>query len=170
MSFLSRFSSRKGKDRSTKRSPSDPSSSSSATQTRQDLLPLTLPTSSLLADASRASPLLLSPTSHAGPRSHTALDHDDDDLRSLRSVDTTPWVHIDASTAADSPVRPRQGAPPTPQREHRERVDPAREKRERVRLERARLGPAEVTLLLDECGGVIRSRGEPLPSLLLSQR
>jgi len=155
MSFLSRFSSRKGKDRSSKRSPSDPSSSSSPAQARQDLLPLTLPTSSLLADASRANPLLLSPTSHAGARSHGALD-------------TTPWVHIDASTAADSPVKQRTGAPPTPQREQRERVDPAREKRERVRLERARLGAAEVTLLLDECGGVIRSRGEPLPPFFLS--
>ncbi|GAA5855474.1 hypothetical protein JCM9279_005488, partial [Rhodotorula babjevae] len=160
MSFLSRFSSRKGKDRSNKRSPSDPSSSSGPDQARQDLLPLTLPTSSLLADASRANPLLLSPASHAGAHTHGALDADDDDLRSLRSVDTTPWVHIDAASAADSPVKPRQGtAPPTPQRERRERVDPAREKRERVRLERARLGPAEVTLLLDECGGVIRSRG-----------
>ncbi|GAA5940591.1 hypothetical protein JCM3775_004738 [Rhodotorula graminis] len=159
MSFLSRFASRKGKDRSSKRSPSDPSAPSSSAQTRQDLLPLTLPTSSLLADASRANPLLLSPTSHAGARSHAALDADDDDLRSLRSVDTTPWVHVDAATAADSPVKPRPGAPSTPHRERRERVDPAREKRERVRLERARLGPAEVTLLLDECGGVIRSRG-----------
>ncbi|BGP51344.1 hypothetical protein JCM10450v2_007282 [Rhodotorula kratochvilovae] len=140
MSFLSRFSSRT-KDRparSSKRAASNPSTQ----QDRQDLLPLTLPTSSLLADASLANPLLLSsPSSHSAAR--------DDDLRSLRSVDTTPWVHLDA----DSPVKPR------PQQPLRPAVDPAREKRERIRLEKARLSPGEVTLLIEECGSVIRSRG-----------
>ncbi|GJN93728.1 hypothetical protein Rhopal_006785-T1 [Rhodotorula paludigena] len=154
MPLLSRFSSYRGK-------ASRPSTSAAPPDTAQrDLLPLSLPTSSLLADASLANPLLLanphpstSSSAQAGPSAYV-----DSDLRSLRSVDTTPWVEVrpgDASSAtprSTRTLRPRTARPPAA-------LDRARERRERERLERARFGPAELALLLAECGGVIRARG-----------
>ncbi|GAA6053228.1 hypothetical protein JCM3770_002666 [Rhodotorula araucariae] len=103
MSFLSRFATI-AKDGPTRTSSRSASASGSHIDVKQGLLPLTLPSSSLLAD---------------------------------------------------SPLKPR----PRLQQQLRPAVDPARDKRERVRLEKARLTPGEVTLLIDECSTVIRSRG-----------
>ncbi|BGO95255.1 hypothetical protein NBRC10512_002595 [Rhodotorula toruloides] len=141
MSFFSRLSS-KSKDR---RSSSKTGPSSAAPT--EDLLPLQLPSSSLLTDASLANPLLLStPTRNRYG--------EDSDLRSLRSAETSPWVDVGETprTLRTLDVKGKRAKVP-------ELFDPVREKKEKVRLEKARLGVAEMTLLMDECGSVIKQRG-----------
>lgn len=145
MSFFSRLSS-KSKDR---RSSSKTGPSSAAPT--EDLLPLQLPSSSLLTDASLANPLLLStPTRNRYG--------EDSDLRSLRSAETSPWVDVGETprTLRTLDVKGKRAKVP-------ELFDPVREKKEKVRLEKARLGVAEMTLLMDECGSVIKQRGESSP-------
>ncbi|EGU11411.1 Proteophosphoglycan ppg4 [Rhodotorula toruloides ATCC 204091] len=141
MSFFSRLSS-KSKDR---RSSSETGSSAAAP--KEDLLPLQLPSSSLLTDASLANPLLLStPTRNRYG--------EDNDLRSLRSAETSPWVDVGETprTFRTLDVKGKRVKVP-------ELFDPVREKKEKVRLEKARLGVAEMTLLMDECGSVLKQRG-----------
>ncbi|GAA5895609.1 hypothetical protein JCM6882_000353 [Rhodosporidiobolus microsporus] len=163
MSFLSRFT--KSKDRSSPSSSSSKPSSKSAT-TPSPLIPLDLPATTLLHDTTAAAPLLL----RSPPALSTVVEggssassfrgagtggggggEGDSDLRSLRSVDTTPWVEV-AAAGDGSPQTVRT-------RVAEKRADPERERREWVRCEKARLGVSEVTLVVDECGGVIRSRG-----------
>ncbi|GAA6015544.1 hypothetical protein JCM10207_008630 [Rhodosporidiobolus poonsookiae] len=160
MSFLSRFT------RSREKSSSGPKPSASKSKPAADpspLIPLDLPQSSLLSETSAAAPLLLrSPVKpRPGPSSHRATGEPDPnaeadaDAHSLRSIETTPWVEV-----------PGDGSPRTARIRQlsmiggrEKRRDPEQERREWARCEKARLGVSEVTLVLDECGAVIRSRG-----------
>ncbi|BGP27392.1 hypothetical protein JCM10295v2_006360 [Rhodotorula toruloides] len=141
MTFFSRLSS-KSKDR---RAASKAGPIRAAP--KEDLLPLQLPSFSLLTDASLANPFLLStPT-----RDRCG---EDSDLRSLRSAETSPWVNV-----GETPMTPRMLDVKRKRAKVPELVDPVREKKEKIRLEKARLGVAEMTLLMDECGFVIKQRG-----------
>jgi hypothetical protein len=171
-SFFSRFnSSKSGKDRSAGSSRTKPATDplgSRSDDTPAKLLPLELPSSSLLADTSRANPHFLStPVRQLSFHSAHKLADDDrgeqSDLRSLRSSEGggSPWVAVDAentprtirkgSFVAGGGGSAKVGFP--------ELADPERERREQARLERARLTVEDVTLLSEECGDVIRSRG-----------
>lgn len=142
MSFFSRLTSKSKDSR-----PSAKVGSSAATP-NEDLLPLQLPSSSLLTDASLANPLLLS--------TPTRNRHgEDSDLQSLRTVETSPWVDVGETPRTLRILDGKGKRLKVP-----ELVDPVKEKKERVRLEKARLGVAEMTLLMEECGSVIKQRGE----------
>ncbi|GAA5980952.1 hypothetical protein JCM11641_005496 [Rhodosporidiobolus odoratus] len=145
MSFLSRFTSKSSSSRSTPilstSSDSNPSNPTSAPSPSPSLA-LNLPTSTLLSDTSFASPLLL-----RSPLRSTPEGQEDSDLRSLRSVETSLWV--DAG----------EGSPKTIRREDEIARNREREEREWRRAEKARLGVQEVGLVVEVCGGVIRSRG-----------
>ncbi|GAA5867677.1 hypothetical protein JCM8547_001339 [Rhodosporidiobolus lusitaniae] len=164
MSFLSRFTSKRSSDR-----PSTSRSGSSASQkelpTPSPLIPLDLPHSSLLSETTAAAPLLLrSPppsSSRTSPHPSSATEGRDSDLHSLSSSSSLhqdPWVEVNGT---DSPRTARTRLPTGESgRDGKgEKKDPERERREWVRCEKARLGVGEVTLVLDECGAVIRSRG-----------
>ncbi|GAA5827767.1 hypothetical protein JCM11251_007666 [Rhodosporidiobolus azoricus] len=159
MSFLSRFTRTKSSSSTASSSNKPYSSSKPAAATTSPIIPLDLPTSTLLQETSSAAPLLLRspPTLSHIAEGNSPTPSRDEDLRSLRSVDTTPWVEVPAG--GDSPRTARARPFPGSGEKDGRRRDPEKERKEWLRVEKARLGVAEVTLVVDECGGVIRSRG-----------
>lgn len=137
MQFLSRFSSKKHRQRSI-----PPPS----TQSNPSYLPLAIPSASLLGDDSF--PLSLSKTS--------GQNETRDGNSTIRSVDTTPWievVHGGGSPKARSDEK-LQGSEGT------KTEDPKVVREETIKLEKSRIETEQMITLMDECGAVITSRGK----------
>ncbi|GAA5864799.1 hypothetical protein JCM1840_004908 [Sporobolomyces johnsonii] len=160
MSFFSRFS--RSKDRSKDKHAKQPARRQSWIPTTSiespstSFLPLEIPSSSLLNDDSLAAPLLLTNPPRRLSNS-SQVSNDLVDAASVRTGETTPWVDVngDESPRTAKSLRLDDGSRRTTQ----EVVDPVRARKEVTKLEKARLGVAEMTLLMDKCGEAIRSRG-----------
>ncbi|GAA6036197.1 hypothetical protein JCM8097_006830 [Rhodosporidiobolus ruineniae] len=154
MSFLSRLTKRTSSSSKDKL----PTTSSKTPQSSSPLIPLDLPSSTLLAETTAAAPLLLrSPPPRSSFAAGDSPNPDESDLRSLHS-EAEPWVEV-AGDGSPRTTRTRQLYGEPEEKRKRTKAELEREKREWLRCEKARLGVAEVTLVLDECGAVIRSRG-----------
>lgn len=154
MQFLSRFSSSKSKDPSTKahRRHSTPPSS---TQQSTSYLPLDLPSSSLLRDDALSVPFgISSKSSRSG-----LVDREEDEREtpSSRSVDTQPWVEITGQGEASPRMHPSENLTKDPKVK---KEDPVKVRKEMVKLEKSRIGTEQMITLMKECGETIRSRGE----------
>ncbi|GAA5889564.1 hypothetical protein JCM5296_005986 [Sporobolomyces johnsonii] len=160
MSFFSRFS--RSKDRSKDKHAKQPARRQSWIPTTSiespstSFLPLEIPSSSLLNDDSLAAPLLLTNPPRRLSNS-SQVSNDLVDAASVRTGETTPWVDVngDESPRTAKSLRLDDGSRRTTQ----EVIDPVRVRKEVTKLEKARLGVAEMTLLMDKCGEAIRSRG-----------
>ncbi|GAA5875808.1 hypothetical protein JCM3774_006461 [Rhodotorula dairenensis] len=162
-SFFSRFNPTKsGKERSGAARTKPVTTRGGQSEAPASLLALELPSSSLLADTSRATPHFLSTPVRQLSFSSTRSSHGDgdhSDLRSLQSPDeASKWVSVDAEQTPRT-IRTTPASGRVHQLRFPDLADPERERREQARLERARLTVEDVTLLSEECGDVIRSRG-----------
>ncbi|GAA5990479.1 hypothetical protein JCM10908_007390 [Rhodotorula pacifica] len=192
-SFFSRLkssSTKSGKDRPSSSSSKPPTTTTTSGgggaflgRTPTNLLELQLPSTSLLADASRTNPHFLSTpdrqlsfsSAHEGTRGGGLGG--ESDLRSLRSAtdadadadeeEASRWVSVSGDNSTPRTIRTTSKVgrgtgvrfPDLAAAVAEGSPDPQRERREQARLERARLSIEDVTLLSEECGDVIRSRG-----------
>lgn len=138
-SFLSRLSSgnplsRKVSSRSASTAPS------TAPENESSYLPLDLPSPSLLNHGELA-PSTPPPSGKSNR------------LNGGRDLSASPWVSVGVAGAAQTPQSSKD-----PQ--YSETAPGEAEREGKKRLARATLGVAEVTILVQECGRVIRERGE----------